>query len=647
MTHRAEQTYKREASQKSNRKEAPDAGRAELSPINVKVDRLLSMNLKAPLSAEPSADDESQAIRASSVIEDRGTNLICEGDNYIWLNALNKHLNGQIDVIYIDPPYNTGNSNFRYKDRYGGGKHGSRSRRNTGRNDDIDRERGWDAFMRKRLEAACNLMSRKGIIFISIGDDEQANLRALCDGVFGRQCYYGTFIQLKGNTQNDSKRIQSNHEYILAYSKSAVPSLLKERAEKKAPVRHGLKSYSGIEHDINEWTLACHAPISDDNRNKDKSESEISEQQEPCTMWYEIGAFNGRTGNSNTLSERLSCGYTVYYLDSDKLYEKDIKATLEAVRAFERRYSCLSGSGKSVAIEAENEELDFIMRPYVLENSEGHTRIVHAIVVRDYDMQSARNIDASEDDVYSDVEDLIDYGYVKIRPPRRRLGRLGGWTWSAETLASRWNAGEVLIEPLRNGSASIARKTPVDDDSIIVTDSGCYAMKSSLVAPKSIIGITNRIGTSELSGENGVLPGCMFNNPKSVELIKHLISLYSHVSRDATVLDFFAGSGTTAQAVMELNEEDGGSRRWILITNNDDGAGGISDETGICRTITKPRVDTVITGTRPDGSRYSDGISKTTSYAYMRCSKKQPANDSMHSSQNPCRADDGGAEHEA
>ena len=88
-----------------------------------------------------------------------------------------------------------------------------------------------------------------------------------------------------------------------------------------------------------------------------------------------------------------------------------------------------------------------------------------------------------------------------------------------------------------------------------------------------------------------------FNNPKPVLLIKNCIK--STLNKNAIVLDFFAGSGTTGQAVLELNKEDGGNRKFILCTNN---------ENGICENVTYERLKTVITGTRKDGSKYSEGI---------------------------------------
>ena len=77
------------------------------------------------------------------------------------------------------------------------------------------------------------------------------------------------------------------------------------------------------------------------------------------------------------------------------------------------------------------------------------------------------------------------------------------------------------------------------------------------------------------------------------------------MKKDSLILDFFAGSGTTAQAVLELNQEDGGNRQVILCTNN---------ENHICENVTYPRVKTVITGIRPDGSKYSDGMPANLKY---------------------------------
>ena len=94
-----------------------------------------------------------------------------------------------------------------------------------------------------------------------------------------------------------------------------------------------------------------------------------------------------------------------------------------------------------------------------------------------------------------------------------------------------------------------------------------------------------------------------FSYPKPVRLIQKLICATRF--QDAIVLDFFAGSGTTAQAVLELNKQDGGHRKFILCTNN---------ENGICEEVTYQRLKTVITGKRADGSEYSEGIPANLKY---------------------------------
>ena len=99
---------------------------------------------------------------------------------------------------------------------------------------------------------------------------------------------------------------------------------------------------------------------------------------------------------------------------------------------------------------------------------------------------------------------------------------------------------------------------------------------------------------------NGKAP---FTNPKPVRLIERVLKLASNPN--SIVLDFFAGSGTTAQAVMELNAADGGNRKFILCTNN---------ENGICENVTYPRIKTVITGKREDGSTYSEGLPANLKY---------------------------------
>ena len=118
-------------------------------------------------------------------------NILIEGDNFHALSVLNYTHPESIDVIYIDPPYNTGNNDFVYNDKYVDAEDGYRHSK-------------WLNFMSKRLKLARNLLKEDGVIFISIDDNEFAQLKLLCDKIFGDLNNLGTIIQNKKNAQNDA-----------------------------------------------------------------------------------------------------------------------------------------------------------------------------------------------------------------------------------------------------------------------------------------------------------------------------------------------------------------------------------------------------------------------------------------------------------
>ena len=135
------------------------------------------------------------------------TNIIIEGDNYHALSVLNYTHAGKIDVIYIDPPYNTGNKDFIYNDCYVD-------------KEDTFRHSKWLSFMSKRLVLAKNLLKDDGVIFISIDDNEQGCLRLLCDSIFGENNFVCYFVWQKSFApKNDNKYISTSHEYVLMYAK--------------------------------------------------------------------------------------------------------------------------------------------------------------------------------------------------------------------------------------------------------------------------------------------------------------------------------------------------------------------------------------------------------------------------------------------
>ncbi|MEY8434806.1 site-specific DNA-methyltransferase [Streptococcus hyointestinalis] len=160
------------------------------------------MKTKIPVFIE----DETKKIVGNPESEDY--NFLLEGDNLHSLHLLKKTHTGKIDVIYIDPPYNTGNKDFIYNDKI------------VDKNDGYSHSK-WLSFMSKRLEIARELLSDEGVIFISIDDNEQAQLKLLCDEVLGAENFVGEYIkQSKVGGGNDSKFIVKEHEYCLCYAKN-------------------------------------------------------------------------------------------------------------------------------------------------------------------------------------------------------------------------------------------------------------------------------------------------------------------------------------------------------------------------------------------------------------------------------------------
>ena len=149
-------------------------------------------------------------------------NIIIEGDNFDSLSILNYTHAGKVDVIYIDPPYNTGNKDFVYNDSYVD-------------IEDSFRHSKWLSFMEPRLKLAKNLLADDGVIFISIDDIEYAALKMLCDDIFGENAFVANCIwQSKYTISNDkSNNMSIQTEYILCYAKSNASGV----KFKSAPLR--------------------------------------------------------------------------------------------------------------------------------------------------------------------------------------------------------------------------------------------------------------------------------------------------------------------------------------------------------------------------------------------------------------------------
>ena len=158
-------------------------------------------------------EDTGKAIVSEDT--DAPNHILIEGDNLEALTALAYTHEGQIDVIYIDPPYNTGNKDFVYNDQFVD-------------KEDSYRHSKWLSFMSKRLRIAKRLLSDKGVIFISIDDNEQAQLKLLCDEVFGEKNFIGCIPRLTSPQRfAQEKNINISHDSLLIYSQNNNVSLNK------------------------------------------------------------------------------------------------------------------------------------------------------------------------------------------------------------------------------------------------------------------------------------------------------------------------------------------------------------------------------------------------------------------------------------
>ena len=166
---------------------------------------------------------------------DAPNHLIIEGDNLAALTELSYTHAGKVDVIYIDPPYNTGNNDFVYNDSYVD-------------NEDSYRHSKWLSFISRRLRIAKKLLSDNGLIFISIDDNEQSNLKLLCDEIFGASNFVSNFLWRKKSTTSNVRgaEISSLCDYNLCYKKTFAAKIkprIKSKEDRNFPFHDELGNY--------------------------------------------------------------------------------------------------------------------------------------------------------------------------------------------------------------------------------------------------------------------------------------------------------------------------------------------------------------------------------------------------------------------
>lgn len=352
-------------------------------------------------------------------------NFLIEGDNLASLKLLEKTHKGKIDLIYIDPPYNTGNKDFVYDDRFVD-------------SNDTFRHSKWLSFMEKRLQIARNLLSEKGVIFISIDDNEQSQLKLLCDSIFNEQKFVALFQWRKRTAKSD------------------VPY--------------------GISQDCE--SILCYA-------------------------------------NSNFRA---------------------------AIKGKERKYY---------------ETPDFPNKPW-----------------RFHDLTKQTTIEERPNSNFN----IVNPKNGDIFP----VNPLRSWAITEETFEYYYKQNRIIFPgdyPFLSISKPVLRYWKEDDLKKAGDDFGLVAASTYL--PSDIVGMTQD-GTKEITE---IFATKIFSFPKPINLIKYIVGISTAKTHNAIILDFFAGSGTTGHAVMKLNVEDGGSRKFILCTNN---------ENNICRDVTYERIKRVI-----------------------------------------------------
>ncbi len=375
-------------------------------------------------------------------------NFLLEGDNLHSLRLLEKTHLGKIDLIYIDPPYNTGNQDFRYDDVYV---------------DELDtyRHSKWLSFMSERLRIAAKLLAPHGFIFISIDDKEAAQLKLLCDEIFGDANYEKTdYIQVRypDKTLKSDMKYHKEIEQVLVYRKSdsATPYLQPQEYDYEKFVYSVNELAPGIEIQLGgkkvvafqkgEWELVKH---------KEGFKEGLKE------IWATGTILNGNSSGR----------FFRDYLDGRK--EKD---------------------GLGVLYK-----------------------------------------------VYGVGDDSFDYRYFS--GPQKVTATKG-----------KYYQG-VPVDKMEEGSTKVS---PIPNFYDMAGDFG------------------------NIRHEGGI----PFNSGKKpIKLMSMFLNYFKQ--KDITVLDFFAGSASTAHAVLALNQADGGTRKFIICTN---------DENDICTEVTYPRISNVING---------------------------------------------------
>ena len=415
---------------------------------------------------------------------EKSDNMIIRGDNLEALKALLPKYEGRIKCIYIDPPYNTGNEGWVYNDNVNDPKIKKWLGETVGKEgEDLSRHDKWLCMMYPRLKLLQRLLSDDGVIFISIDDVEYANLKLICDEIFGSNCFVSNISwQRTYSTRNDSKGIVNEVEHILCYSKQP------DWQPNKLPRTTAMDSkYKNPDNDIMPWTSSdAFAPGAATHQGM------VYAIQHPFTgkLIYPYTGSCWRYQQDSMLE--IMCGWTDYELRD--LHDADKRAEVCGLATDEVRSGVQAIMLSKPLFEAQKD--------------------ANAVLVR------------------------------------------GQWPRFYFT---------------SNGKGGIRRKTYLDSvEGKPPTNYWPYAETGHTdEAKKELITI--------FGGKS------LFDTPKPTRLLEFVLRIAAE--KDSIILDSFAGSGTTAHAVLNMNKADGGHRQFILIEMMD-----------YADSITTERVKRVING---------------------------------------------------
>lgn len=431
---------------------------------------------KSVLLANAPINKALRPCREESVNFDTTENLYIEGDNLEVLKLLQETYLGKVKMIYIDPPYNTGND-FVYEDDFAQStdeylansgqfdEEGNRMVQNAESNGRFHTD--WLNMIYPRLKIAKDLLSHDGVIAISIGYHEMCNLVKLCQDVFSGYQIFPVAVKTSGGKPNGAFNI--SNEYVVFIAPEGFNPI---------PTEEDMKEYASPYHGMN------------------------------------LATFNQ--------IERPNQAYPIYV---DKR-------------------GCITGVGKSLQQRINDGDYTEYPGDFVYDYSEAPIGSVAVWPVTN----------KGEQCVWRLIPERLlgdwDKGYIKVVPTK------GTSTQNAYTI--QYLSGGI-IEKILSGEVETYR---VSDDSSIPT----LEIKNYKTAGSGIASIWDDKNFYTTKGSNEikeVFNGKIFSYPKPLALVTYILKRTT--SRDDIILDFFSGSATTAHAVMKLNAEDGGHRKFIMV----------------------------------------------------------------------------------